>query len=45
MCVFVREDSYMKEVKYLKDLYSKKEFEMLAVELVDFKCVIICIYR
>jgi hypothetical protein len=45
MCFFVREDLYVKEVKYLKDLCSEKEFEMLEVELVDFKCVVIYIYR
>ena len=28
----------MKELKYLKDLYSEKE-------LVDFKCVVICVYK
>ena len=35
---------YIKEVKYLKDLYSEKELEMLEVELVYFKCVVICTY-
>jgi exonuclease III len=44
-CIFVQEDSYTKELKYLKDLYSEKEFEMSAVELVDFKFVVICVYK
>ena len=39
------DDLYTKEVKYLKDLCSEKEFEISAVELVDFKCLVICISR
>jgi len=41
----VQDDLYMKEVKYRKDMCSEKEFEMSAVELVDFKCILICVYR
>ena len=41
----MRDELYIKEVKYRKDLCSEKEFEMSAVGLVDFKCILICIYR
>ena len=44
-CIFVQDDLYIKEVKYRKDLCSLKEFEMSAVELVDFKRILICIHR
>jgi hypothetical protein len=36
MCILVSDDLYKKELKYLKALCSKKEFEMSAAELVDF---------
>jgi len=39
------EDLFIKEVQYLKDLCSENEFEMSAAELVEFKCVVIYIYR
>jgi len=41
----VLDDLYTKEVKYLKDLCGKKKFEISAVELVDFKCLVICTSR
>lgn len=41
----MRNDLHIKEVKHRKDLCSEKEFEMSAVELVDFKCILMCIYR
>jgi len=41
----VQGNLYKKEVKYLKDLCSTKEFEMSAVKLVAFKWILICIYR
>ena len=41
----MREDLNIKEVKYLQDLCNEKEFEMSAAELVEFKCVVTCIYR
>ena len=44
-CILVRDDLYTQEVKYLKDLCSEKEFEISAVELVEFKCLVICISR
>ena len=44
-CILVQDDLYTKEVKYPKDFYSKKEFEISAVELAHFKCLVICISR
>ena len=44
-CIFVPGDLYINEVKYPKDLRREKEFEMSAVGLVDFKGILICIYR
>jgi hypothetical protein len=41
----VREDLYIKEAECLKDLCSEKEFEMSATELVEIKCIVICICR
>ena len=37
MCTSVRDDLYVKEVKYPKELCSEKESEMSAVKLVEFK--------
>jgi exonuclease III len=42
---WVRKDLQAREVSYLKGLGSENDFEMTEVELVDFRIILVCIYR
>jgi hypothetical protein len=44
-CIFVINEIRAKEVNYLKDLAHEINFELSAVELMDLKTVVVCIYR
>jgi hypothetical protein len=44
-CIFVRDSLQTKQVRYLSDIGKEKIFELSAVELLDIKMVIVCIYR
>jgi hypothetical protein len=44
-CIFVRDMLRTREVYYLSRITQEKIFELLAVELLDIKVVIVCIYR
>jgi hypothetical protein len=44
-CIFVINETRAKEVNYLKDLAHEINFELSAVELMDLKTVVVCIYR
>jgi exonuclease III len=44
-CIFVRKFLHTKEINYLYGIGLEKSFELSAVELVDLKIVLVCIYR
>jgi exonuclease III len=44
-CIFVREILSARQVHYLNGIAQEKTFELAAVELLDIKVVIVCIYR
>jgi hypothetical protein len=44
-CMYVHENVKTSKVNYLKDLSCVNDFEMSVTELVDFKVVVVCIYR
>jgi hypothetical protein len=43
--IFIREELNTKEVAYLKDLCAEKYFELSAVDLIDWTCLLICVCR
>jgi hypothetical protein len=44
-CIFVNKELNIMEITFLSDLYCEKNFEISGVEIVEFKWVLICIYR
>jgi hypothetical protein len=44
-CIFVSNVMNVRVVIFLKNLGSDKELEISATELVDFKIIVVCIYR
>jgi hypothetical protein len=44
-CIFVKKELNVREIVFLNDLCCEKNFELSAVEIVDFKWLLICIYR
>jgi hypothetical protein len=44
-CIYVKEYVQTKELNYLQKLGKEKVFEMSVVELLNYKVVVVCIYR
>jgi hypothetical protein len=44
-CIFVKDVLKTKQIHYLHEIGQEKDFELSAVELLDIKMVIVCIYR
>jgi hypothetical protein len=44
-CIWVRKDLNTREVSYVRSLGSENVFEMTEVQLMDFKLIVVCIYR
>jgi hypothetical protein len=44
-CIYVRHRVQTKEQNCMQELCKEKDFEMSTVELVDYKIVLVCIYR
>jgi hypothetical protein len=44
-CIFVSNVKNVREVTFLKNLGRDKELEISAIELVNFKIIVICIHR
>jgi hypothetical protein len=44
-CVFVTKELNTREITFLNDLSCEKNFELAVVEIVEFKWLLVCIYR
>jgi hypothetical protein len=44
-CIYINKELNAREITFLNDLCSEKYFELSIVELVEFKWLLICIYR
>ena len=44
-CIYVKKGIRTKELNCFKGIGAEKEFEMSVIELVDYGCIIVCIYR
>jgi exonuclease III len=44
-CIFVKHCMQTKEINYLQGISKEKDFEMTAVEVLDYKLIIACVYR
>ena len=44
-CIFVSNDLKSRELTFVKSLARKSVFEMSAIEVVDLKIIVVCIYR
>jgi exonuclease III len=44
-CIYVKHHVQPKEINYLKGISKEKDFEMTAVEMLDYKLIIVCVYR
>jgi hypothetical protein len=45
-CIFVTKELITREITFLNDLSCEKHFELAAVEIVEFKWILVCtIYR
>jgi hypothetical protein len=44
-CIFVKKELNVREITFLNDLCCEKNFELSVVETVEFKWLLICIYR
>jgi hypothetical protein len=44
-CIFVSNELKTRDLTFLRNLGRKKVFEISAIELVDFKITVVCIYR
>ena len=43
--IFIRNILHTNDVDYLKELGSENNFELSAVEIIDFNFIVVCIYR
>jgi hypothetical protein len=44
-CIYVKRGIEVREVNYLQNMSEEKNFEMAAIELVECKIIVVCIYR
>jgi hypothetical protein len=44
-CIFVKKYIHTEEVIYFKGINKEKDFEMSVVELLDYKIILVCVYR
>jgi hypothetical protein len=42
-CIYVRQHLHTKEVNYLHGISKEKDFQMTAIELMDYKVIIVCV--
>jgi hypothetical protein len=42
-CIYVKHHVQTKEINYLKGITKEKDFEMSAVEILDYKLIIVCV--
>jgi exonuclease III len=42
-CIYVKHHVQTKEINYLKGISKEKDFEMTAVEILDYKWIIVCV--
>jgi hypothetical protein len=44
-CIYLKHNVQTKEINYLHGISKEKDFEMTAVEILDYKLIVVCVYR